>query len=41
MSFFFCELQQELHVHNKCLTFSIFQPTLVDTMGAEEKIFAS
>ena len=26
---YFCELQQELYVHNTFLTFSIFQPTLV------------
>ena len=26
---YFCELQQELYVHNKFLTFSIFQPTLI------------
>ena len=26
---YFCELQQELYVHNTFLTFSIFQPTLL------------
>ena len=27
---YFCELQQELYVHNTFLTFSIFQPTLIE-----------
>ena len=34
---FFCELQQELHVHNTFLIFSIFQPILVGNRVKQEK----
>ena len=36
---YFCELQQELYVHNTFLTFSIFQPTLIYNILFRIEIF--